>query len=1065
MTILRKWLIITLFPLLVVGVGFANVTVSLSDVEVDGYTSDIVVPVTVTNSDDAVGGFQFDVVALPSLVELSGVTAVDDENFNADYTVFDDGSGRVVFYSNNSGSIAAGGDAIVLNLHFDGSEILSAPLNLEMYDLAVSDADGGIITSTTGDGSIVIGNVVFLSAGTDTGDVSENVSIDIDLENSGLVGGLQFDIYDTPDFLDITSFTTTDRSAGFSVEYNDLDNGATRVIMYDPENGNIEAGDGAILTLGMTVHDDAYNSNVGINFDLVTITDDIGGTYWVGGADSGTVVVSPGYIEEPHNLVAEDGMDEEVSLSWDPPIGPIFSYPASIVVITDNWGYETTWQIVDDATGDVVESYMDAALDNNTEYSWDMELLFGSYTFTIYDSYGDGIFSPGGYAIYVDEEEMFSNLGTTGWSGTEESVQFDVSAGRFSVTNTSFIEDLPENKNISMTDFSQLNLTLGEPSFVASGSFTPMTPPTETQRNTRPVELDAYKIYRSYNSTTDFDEIGEVNGTTTSYLDDEVVNSTTYYYYVTAIYPDESESGATNTVSATPVEWVELWMDNGSSLTGQMDTLDFYINNETQLGLFYFEIMDDPNVINSINVFPTDRTADWSVEISDQGNGTIAITGISLGTPLASGDGAVCRAILYPDADESMMVNLNYSNATSIQDVNYVNLNWTAENGSYDVGIETQYNMFMGGYGEDGGSFTTSYLFENTQPVYGIQLDIVANPPYLTGTNVTVGSAHDFSNWDISGTVIGNIYRVIMVNNSHNAPINPGISHIADITFEIPAGIPDASEVIIDVSDSEITDINDLPMHTESVPADVYIGLPPAAYTIQNVSGNLSPGGSGTFQVHLDNTETVGTLQFTIVDLPSSMMVTNVTPVGRFDDGIVDGSSEEMEDGTYYFLGYDFSSGIEAGSGPILEIEVEFDNNLTNSSIIMSMINFAAGDAGANPLTTVFHGFAQFTGYLALDGDVSLPGEFALHQNYPNPFNPSTVITYDLATDSNVRLDIFDIMGRNVKTLVNEKQIGGRHIVSWDANDQFGQAVSAGVYLTRLHTGNKVFTQKMILMK
>jgi len=1064
MTILRKWLIITLFPLLVVGVGFANVTVSLSDVEVDGYTSDIVVPVTVTNPDDAVGGFQFDVVALPILVELSGVTAVDDENFNADYTVFDDGSGRVVFYSNNSGSIAAGGDAIVLNLHFDGSEILSALLNLEMYDLAVSDADGGIITSTTGDGSIVIGDVVFLSAGTDTGDVSENVSIDIDLENSGLVGGLQFDIYDTPDFLDITSFTTTDRSAGFSVEYNDLDNGATRVIMYDPENGNIEAGDGAILTLGMTVHDDAYNSNVGINFDLVTITDDIGGTYWVGGADSGTVVVSPGYIEEPHNLVAEDGMDEEVSLSWDPPIGPIFSYPASIVVITDNWGYETTWQIVDDATGDVVESYMDAALDNNTEYSWDMELLFGSYTFTIYDSYGDGIYSPGGYAIYVDEEEMFSNLGT-GWNGTEESVQFDVSAGRFSVTNTSFIENLPENKNISMTDFSQLNLTLGEPSFVASGSFTPMTPPTETQRNTRPVELDAYKIYRSYNSTTDFDEIGEVNGTTTSYLDDEVVNSTTYYYYVTAIYPDGSESGATNTVSATPVEWVELWMDNGSSLTGQMDTLDFYINNETQLGLFYFEIMDDPNVINSINVIPTDRTADWSVEISDQGNGTIAITGISLGTPLASGDGAVCRAILYPDADESMMVNLNYSNATSIQDVNYVNLNWTAENGSYDVGIETQYNMLMGGYGEDGGSFTTSYLFENTQPVYGIQLDIVANPPYLTGTNVTVGSAHDFSNWDISGTVIGNIYRVIMVNNSHNAPINPGISHIADITFEIPAGIPDASEVIIDVSDSEITDINDLPMHTESIPADVYIGLPPAAYTIQNVSGNLSPGGSGTFQVHLDNTETVGTLQFTIVDLPSSMMVTNVTPVGRFDDGIVDGSSEEMEDGTYYFLGYDFSSGIEAGSGPILEIEVEFDNNLTNSSIIMSMINFAAGDAGANPLTTVFHGFAQFTGYLALDGDVSLPGEFALHQNYPNPFNPSTVITYDLATDSNVRLDIFDIMGRNVKTLVNEKQIGGRHIVSWDANDQFGQAVSAGVYLTRLHTGNKVFTQKMILMK
>ena len=70
-------------------------------------------------------------------------------------------------------------------------------------------------------------------------------------------------------------------------------------------------------------------------------------------------------------------------------------------------------------------------------------------------------------------------------------------------------------------------------------------------------------------------------------------------------------------------------MDDGASLTGQMDTLDFYINNETDLGLFYFEIVDYPDVISSINVIPTERTSNWSIEISNQGNGTIAITGIS----------------------------------------------------------------------------------------------------------------------------------------------------------------------------------------------------------------------------------------------------------------------------------------------------------------------------------------------------------------------------------------------------------------------------------------------------
>ena len=84
----------------------------------------------------------------------------------------------------------------------------------------------------------------------------------------------------------------------------------------------------------------------------------------------------------------------------------------------------------------------------------------------------------------------------------------------------------------------------------------------------RPVNIDSYKIYRSLNSI-DFEEIAEVNGTTTTYLDEDVINSTTYYYYVTAIYPDGSESGPTNTVMATPVEWVEIEMDNGYSLSGQ----------------------------------------------------------------------------------------------------------------------------------------------------------------------------------------------------------------------------------------------------------------------------------------------------------------------------------------------------------------------------------------------------------------------------------------------------------------------------------------------------------------
>ena len=109
MILLRKIFNPLVLLMVLVGFAFPNVTVSLSDVEVDGYTADIIVPVNLSNPNDGVGGFQFDVIALPALVQLSDVTPSDEANFSADYTVFEDGSGRGVFYLNNSPGIWAGG--------------------------------------------------------------------------------------------------------------------------------------------------------------------------------------------------------------------------------------------------------------------------------------------------------------------------------------------------------------------------------------------------------------------------------------------------------------------------------------------------------------------------------------------------------------------------------------------------------------------------------------------------------------------------------------------------------------------------------------------------------------------------------------------------------------------------------------------------------------------------------------------------------------------------------------------------------------------------------------------
>lgn len=102
---------------------------------------------------------------------------------------------------------------------------------------------------------------------------------------------------------------------------------------------------------------------------------------------------------------------------------------------------------------------------------------------------------------------------------------------------------------------------------------------------------------------------------------------------------------------------------------------------------------------------------------------------------------------------------------------------------------------------------------------------------------------------------------------------------------------------------------------------------------------------------------------------------------------------------------------------------------------------------------------------LLVNGDPLLPQTFALHQNYPNPFNPRTKIRYDLPERARVNLVIYDLLGREVKTLVRGFQEPGFKSVIWDGKDTRGQAVSAGVYIYRITAGEFVQTRKLVILK
>ena len=173
-------------------------------------------------------------------------------------------------------------------------------------------------------------------------------------------------------------------------------------------------------------------------------------------------------------------------------------------------------------------------------------------------------------------------------------------------------------------------------------------------------------------------------------------------------------------------------------------------------------------------------------------------------------------------------------------------------------------------------------------------------------------------------------------------------------------------------------------------------------------------------------------------------VVAKITIVGHDADG-----SEVYSDSTGRF-----SRPIKAGT---YTVKVEATNYYSKTFTNVQVQDFQTTELNVQ-LVNIFVGV----------GDETIPTKFSLAQNYPNPFNPTTTIEYsipkvrakDFSPQQNVQLKIYDVLGREIKTLVNEKQLPGNYSVKFDASN-----LPSGVYFYRLQAGDFVATKKMILMK
>ncbi|MCB2201361.1 T9SS type A sorting domain-containing protein [bacterium] len=173
-------------------------------------------------------------------------------------------------------------------------------------------------------------------------------------------------------------------------------------------------------------------------------------------------------------------------------------------------------------------------------------------------------------------------------------------------------------------------------------------------------------------------------------------------------------------------------------------------------------------------------------------------------------------------------------------------------------------------------------------------------------------------------------------------------------------------------------------------------------------------------------------------------------------------------------LGWTEGTPLAPGSGPIGTLYFTVDSAVVDTSITIdttsgqpNYITFTAA-SGGDQITPIYsEGIVTIRVPTDVGDDLpnELPNSFALAQNYPNPFNPSTYIEFSLPTAGHTTIEVFNVLGRRVRTILDEQMPAGYHRVIFDGRSSSGEELSTGVYFYRLKTDEHVASKKMILMK
>ena len=141
------------------------------------------------------------------------------------------------------------------------------------------------------------------------------------------------------------------------------------------------------------------------------------------------------------------------------------------------------------------------------------------------------------------------------------------------------------------------------------------------------------------------------------------------------------------------------------------------------------------------------------------------------------------------------------------------------------------------------------------------------------------------------------------------------------------------------------------------------------------------------------------------------------------------------------------------------------ENTYSENGLLTETVRSKWRDENWLPRKRYEYNYSTDREVLSAGAPAALPKKIVLSQAYPNPFNPATTISYRLLEANHVRVDIYDMVGNKVRTLVSQTQNAGTKSYQWNATNDLGQSVSAGMYIYTIQAGDFIQSKKMVLLK